>query len=195
MRVLFAVNNEKVSEAIIRKYQSMYKEIISWKNVYYFNAIIKELQRDKTYDRIVIGEDLEAYANNNYEVMDNFLFDRLDRISDEATNSSGEDIPIIFIATDRRNKANPLIIKLFGIGIYNALIGNDRSYENVCKLIGKPRTKKEAKIYYKIDTNEVEYKAESEDTVDEVEIQNILTHYKRLGKNEEKYLESFDNIA
>ena len=27
MRVLFAVNNEKISEAITKKYQSMYKEI------------------------------------------------------------------------------------------------------------------------------------------------------------------------
>ena len=31
MRVLFAVNNEKISEAITKKYQSMYKEIISGK--------------------------------------------------------------------------------------------------------------------------------------------------------------------
>ena len=52
MRVLFAVNNEKISEAITKKYQSMYKEIISGKNVYFFNAIIKELQKDKSYDRI-----------------------------------------------------------------------------------------------------------------------------------------------
>ena len=78
MKVLFAVNNEKISDAIIKMYQSMYKEIISWKNVYFFNAIIKELQRDKSYDRIVIGEDLEPYANNNYEVIDNFIFDKLD---------------------------------------------------------------------------------------------------------------------
>src|SRR5699024_3170501 len=27
------------------------------------------------------------------------------------------------------------------------------------------------------------------------EIQNILAHYKRLGKNEQKYVEGFDNIA
>ena len=60
MKVLFAVSNEKISEAIIKKYQKQYKEIISYKNVYYFNAILKELQRDKTYDRIVISEDLEA---------------------------------------------------------------------------------------------------------------------------------------
>ena len=59
MKVLFAVNNENISESIIKKYQQEYKEIISVKNVYYFNAIVKELQRDKTYDRIVISEDLQ----------------------------------------------------------------------------------------------------------------------------------------
>ena len=194
MKVLFAVNNEKISEAIIRKYQSMYKEIISWKNVYYFNAIIKELQRDKTYDRIVIGEDLEPYTNNNYEVIDNFLFDKLDKIGDEATNSESENIPIIFIATDRRNKSNPLIVKLFGIGIYNALIGADRSYENVCKLIAKPRTKKEAKIYYGIEGDDYETPVASND-VPEEEMANILRHYKRLGKDENLYIKSFDEIA
>ena len=112
MRVLFAVNNEKISEAITKKYQSMYKEIISGKNVYFFNAIIKELQKDKSYDRIVIGEDLEPYANNNYEVIDNFLYDKLDSISDEASNSREGDIPIILIATDRRERRDSLLAKL-----------------------------------------------------------------------------------
>ena len=70
MKVLFAVSNENISEAIIQKYQSMYKEIISSKNVYYFNAILKELQRDKTYDRVVISEDLEQYVNTDYEQME-----------------------------------------------------------------------------------------------------------------------------
>ena len=40
MKVLFAVNNDKISESIIRRYQKNYKEIISGKNVYYFNAIL-----------------------------------------------------------------------------------------------------------------------------------------------------------
>ena len=70
MKVLFAVNNENISESIIKKYQQEYKEIISVKNVYYFNAIIKELQRDKTYDRIVISEDLQPFSNNNYDTID-----------------------------------------------------------------------------------------------------------------------------
>ena len=59
MKVLFAVSDENISESIVKEYQKQYKEIISYKNVYYFNAIIKELQKDKSYDRIVISEDLE----------------------------------------------------------------------------------------------------------------------------------------
>ena len=88
-----------------------------------------------------------------------------------------------------------MLIKLFGISIYDALLGPDRNIDELCKLINKPRSKKEAKIYYKIDSEDVNYKPENENDVSEVEIQNILAHYKRLGKNEEKYLESFDNIA
>lgn len=195
MKVLFAVNNESVSESIIEKYQQMYKEIVLSKNVYYFNAIFKELQKDKTYDRIVISEDLEPFTNSNYETIDNFIFEKLDNISDEAVTTAGEDIPIILIATDRRTKSDNLLIKLFGIGVYSALIGQDRSIEEVCKLIQKPRSKKEAKTYYKIDAGDVDYKKESEGDVSETEIQNILTHYKRLGRNEERYVESFDSIA
>ena len=195
MKVLFAVNNEKISESIIKRYQRDYKEIISSKNVYYFNAILKELQKDKSYDRIIISEDLEPFSNNNYEAIDKFIFDKLDKISDEAFNQEGSNIPIILIGTDRRTRPEPLLVKLFGIGVYDTLVGQDRSVEKVCELLNKPRSKKEAKVYYKIDSDDVEYKPENENDVSEVEIQNILAHYKRLGKNEEKYIESFDSIA
>ncbi len=195
MKVLFAVNNESISESIIKKYQQEYKEIISSKNVYYFDAITRELQKDKTYDRIVISEDVEPFANNNYGVIDKFIFERLDNISDEATTSDGQDIPIILICADRRTKSENILVKLFGIGIYSALLGQDRTISKVCELINKPRSKKDAKIYYRIEADDVEYKSESEGDVNEVEIQNILAHYKRLGKNEEEYVKSFDNIA
>ena len=195
MKVLFAVNNESISESIIKKYQQEYKEIISSKNVYYFDAITRELQKDKSYDRIVISEDVEPFANNNYGVIDKFIFERLDSISDEATSPNGQDIPIILICADRRNKSEDILVKLFGIGIYSALLGQDRTISKVCELINKPRSKKDAKIYYRIDTDDVGYKPESEGDVNEVEIQNILNHYKKLGKNEEEYVRSFDNIA
>ena len=195
MKILFAVNNEKISETIIKKFQQEYKEIISGKNVYYFNAIAKELQKDKSYDRIIISEDLEPFANNNFEVIDKFIFEKLDNISDEATSNDGQDIPIILICADRRTKSEPFLVKIFGIGVYSALLGSDRSIDKVCELINKPRTKKEAKVYYRVDSDEVDYKVESEGDVSEVELNNILNHYKSLGKNEEKYVESFDNIA
>ena len=195
MKILFAVNNEKISKSIIKKYQSDYKEIISYKNVYYFNAILKELQKDNTYDRIIISEDLEPFTNNNYEQIDKFIFERLDNISDEATNSTRADTPIILICSDRRTKSDEILVKLFSIGIYNALIGTDRNIDEICKLIKVPRTKKEAKIYYKIDAAEVPYQSENENDVSESEIQSILAHYKKIGRDEQKCVDSFDSIA
>lgn len=195
MKVLFAVNSESISEAIIKKYQKDYREILSYKNVYYFDAIIKEIQKDKSYDRIIISEDLEPFSNNNYESIDKFVFEKLDGISDEAHDTQGNEISIILICSDRHTKGSSFLVKIFGIGVYNALLGNDRSMEEVCRLINKPRTKKEAKMYYKIDTDDVNYRAENENEVSELEIQNILSHFKKLGRNTDKYAESFENIA
>jgi len=198
MKVLFAVNNDDISDAILKKYQKNYKEILSYKNVYYFNAIIKELQKDKTYDRVIISEDLEPFANNNYEAIDKFLFGKLDSISEESINDEGANVDIIFICSDRRNKSDNMLSKMFNMGIYSAIIGEDRSTDEVCRLINQPRTKKEAKQYYKIETDSLDYLSESENTVSEAEVQNIIAHYKRLekfGKNEDKYVDSFNNIV
>ena len=198
MKVLFAVNNDDISDAILKKYQKNYKEILSYKNVYYFNAIIKELQKDKTYDRVIISEDLEPFANNNYEAIDKFLFGKLDSISEESTNEEGANVDIIFICSDRRNKSDNMLSKFFNMGIYSAMIGQDRSTDEVCRLINQPRTKKEAKQYYEIEIDSMDYQSDSENTVSETEVQNIVAHYKRLekfGKNEDKYLDSFNNIV
>lgn len=195
MKVLFAVNDEDISTSIVKKYQKQYKEIISYKNVYYFNAILKELQRNKNYDRVVISEDLEEFTSSSLEQKDKFIFDRLDNISDEAVTTDGKDIPIILICSERRTKSEDILVKLFGISIYNAILGEDRTTEEVCKLINKPRSKKEAKIYYKIDSENVKYEKENESDVSEVEMQNILMHFKKLGTNEDKYAESFKNIV
>lgn len=195
MKILFAVNNDDISDAIVKKFQKDYKEIISCKNVYYFNAILKELQNDKSYDRIVISEDLEPFANNNYDSIDKFIFEKLDRISDEATKANGEKAEIVLICTDRRSASDEMLTKLFGIGIYNAIFGDERTISNVCQLMYQPRSKKDAKIAYRIEGNDVGYQAEGENSVSESEVQNILAHYKRLGKNEDKYVDSFNNIV
>ena len=196
MKVLFAVNDEKDAEAITRAYQKEYKEIITSKTVYYFNAIIKELQKDKTYDRIIISEDLEMFTSDNYQTVDKFIFEKMDAISDEATNEEGNDIPIILLCMDRRTKNDPLLVKLFGLGLYNVLVGQDRSVQKVAALMYKPRSKKEAKAYYKVEPDEINYSsAKKSDEVSENEIQNILNHYKKIGDNVPKCVQSFDSIA
>ena len=191
MKVLFAVSDDNISEEIVKEYKKQYKEIITYKNVYYFNAIIKEIERDQTYDRIVISEELEPFASNNYEAIDKFMFEKLDNISDEITRNTS----IVLICIDRRIKGDPLLSKFFGIGLYNALIGNDRNIPGLCKLLRTPRSKKEAKIYYGLETDEIEYKKETENSVSETEIQNILAYYKKREDQKDKYAEFFDNIA
>ncbi len=195
MKVLFAVSDDNISTSIVKKYQKQYKEIISYKNVYFFNAIFRELQRNKSYDRVVISEDLEEFSSSNVDQKDKFIFDKLDNISDEAVNVNGNDVPIILICSERRSKSEDFLVKLFGIGVYNAIIGDDRSTEEVCRLIDKPRSKKEAKLYYKIDTENVSYEKEDDTNVSETEMNSILNHFRRLGKNESKYLDSFNNIV
>ena len=41
---------------------------------------LKELQKDKNYDRIVISEELEAFTNTQYTQIDKFIFDKLFQI-------------------------------------------------------------------------------------------------------------------
>ena len=194
MKILFAVNNDNVSEAIVKKYQKDYKEILSYKNVYYFNAIYRELQKDKSYSRIVISEDLEPFANNNYNSIDNFLLEKYNNISDEAKTPNNEPIDIILVCADRRKKTDDLLAKIYKKGIYNAIIGQDRRIDERCRLINQPRDKEEAKRYYGIYESELG-DTESETSVSEAEVENIRAHYARLGKNEDKYVDSFNNIV
>ena len=194
MKVLFAVNNDNVSEAIAKKYEREYKDILSYKNVYYFNAIIRELQKDKTYNRIVISEDLEPFANNNYDMIDKFLLEKYSNISKEAKTINEERIEVIVLCADRRRKAEDMFIKMYNLEIYNAIIGQDRSIEEVCKLIYSPRDKNIAKQYYEIPISDLSGQDDNENNVSEAEVENILAHYKRLGKNEDKYVDSFNNI-
>ena len=191
MKILFAVSNENVSNKIVDSYQKKYGEAVSFKSVFYFNAIIREIHKDKTYDRIVISEDLEPFSNSNYDVIDKFILERINEISNEI-NSQEKFIDVVVICTDRRTKSGYVLSKMYEYGIYNALVGSDRRIDNVCTLLNTPRTAQEAKEYYGLE-NQVD--TSSVDDVSEQEVQNILIHYKKLGRNEDRYVDSFNNIA
>ena len=191
MKILFAVSNENVSNKIVDSYQKKYGEAVSFKSVFYFNAIIREIHKDKTYDRIVISEDLEPFSNSNYDVIDKFILERFNEISNEI-NSQEKFIDVVVICTERRTKSGYVLSKMYEYGIYNALVGSDRRIDNVCTLLNTPRTAQEAKEYYGLE-NQVD--TSSVDDVSEQEVQNILIHYKKLGRNEDRYVDSFNNIA
>lgn len=194
MKVLFAVSNENISEAIIKRYKENFNELITYKNVYYFNAVIKELQTNYTYDRIVISEDLEVFSSSNELSIDKFLLNKLNRIVDEGKTSNGQNIPLIFISSEKRKFGSNQLKEYYSLGIYNTLIGNDRTITKICELIKSPRTKEEAKEYYQIEIDQSEQLVDN-NPVSTTEIKNILRFFRGIAEQTEKFSNTFDRIV
>ena len=191
MKVLFAIGDNVTSENIVKQYYSLYGEKIEYKDVFYFKALLEEVKRDKTYDRIVISEQLEPPKSNVVDAIDQMIFNNIDSIRDEI-----EDSTIIFICSDGRDKNNALVGRLFNnCGIYNLLMGDERDIIPLCNLIKEPRTRKEAREY--LGSNPTIGGAtatiKSEDEVDEMDILNISRYFNNLKTNEE-YLKNFASV-
>lgn len=194
MKVLFAVSNENISEAIIKRYKEKYNELITYKNVYYFNAVIKELQTNYTYDRIVISEDLEVFSNSNELSIDKFLLNKLNRIVDEGKMQNGSNIPLVFITSEKRKFGAQQLAEYYNLGINNALIGNDRTITKICELLKNPRTKQQAREYYQIEIEQTEAKIDN-NPVSTTEIKNILIFYRGIANEPDKFSNTFDRIV
>lgn len=194
MKVLFAVSNENISEAIIKKYKEKYNELITYKNVYYFNAVIKELQTNYTYDRIVISEDLEVFSNSNELSIDKFLLNKLTRIVDEGKRQDGSNIPIIFLASEKRKFGSQQLAEYYTLGIKDSLIGNDRTITKCCELLKNSRTKEQAREYYQIEVEQTEQKIDN-NPVSTTEIKNILIFYRGIANEPDKFSDTFDRIV
>ena len=194
MRVLFAIGNAQTSKSIAEQYKERYGEEIEYKDVFYFKALLEEVKKDKGYDRIVVHEELEQIPLNSIEEVDKFIFNNIDRLTDEIEASKSK---IILICSDRRNKTDTLLSKLYGNGIYSMLLGEDRVITNLCAIIKEPKTKKQAKEYLRIDynTDTSSVGGENDDTVEEIELIRIIKYYEKLGNDTSKYLENFDRIA
>ncbi len=196
MKVLFAIGRVNASKGVAEKYYNKYGEELEYKDVFYFKALLEEVKRDKTYDRIVISEDLEQFNVKSIEAFDRMMFNYIDNITDEI-----EDSEIIFICLDRRNKQNDSFVeRLFNIGVYNVLIGDERTFDSLCKYIKKPLNKKEAKRHLNI-TSIVSDGSPlaSDDTVEEDQIMSILKYYDNMKINGKtspaEYLKAFDDIS
>ncbi|MBR6252724.1 MAG: hypothetical protein IKR04_02660 [Clostridia bacterium] len=189
MKVLFAIGSAVTSERLANLYYQTYGEKLEYKDVFYFKAILEEVKRDKTYDRIVIAEELEPMQTNVVDAINQMLLNNLDSITDEI-----DDSPIIFICSQNRTKSDSFISRLFNMGIYNFLIGDDRQEGPLCKLIKNPRNKKEAKAYININPAELSLDDKQDDGVDERELISICNYFDRL-KTPEEYISAFANVA
>jgi len=187
MKVLFAINTESNIKQIVEFYKNMYGEKLETTNVYFFKSLLDTLKKNKDFDRIIIHEELEPISNKNQDVIDNYIFKNVDNITDESGNAE-----IIFICGENRGRNDKLLSKMFNIGIYNILIGEERTIGKVCELINKPRTKKDAKRFLEVDVEGVTYEDPSK--VDEVELRNIIKWYEKNSNDREKILYGFEEI-
>lgn len=186
MKVLFGINNDDTVKGIVEFYENKYKEKLEYKNVYYFKQFIQELSTGE-YDRAVVLEELEKFPTNNYAQIDSYLFKNIDSMTDVFDAKS-----IIYVASDRRKLGDEFLTKLFNLGMYTVLTGQNRTKGKVSEAINKPYFKKDVKKYYDKVASESVYNASE---VSEIEIQRIVSYYKNQNGVKDKYNEIFDRIA
>lgn len=186
MRVLFGINNDDTVKSLVKFYEDKYNEKIEYKNVYYFKQFISELSTGK-YDRAVLLEELEQFPTNNYAQIDEYLFKNADLITDAFDGGN-----IIYIASDRRRLGDSFLTKLFYLGIYTVLTGQNRTKGKLAAAINQPFLKRDVKKYY---NEEVENGIYNSNEVSELELQRIISYYKNQNGVKDRYNEIFDKIA
>lgn len=186
MKVLFGVNNDDTVKGIVDLFEKKYNEKLEYKNVYYFKQFIQELSSGG-YDKAVVLEELEKFPTSNLAQIDDYLFKNIDSMTDvfDAKN-------IVYISSDRRKLGDEFLSKLFNLGLYNTLTGQERTKGKVCERIKTPFLKKDVKKYYDNVAGQDIYKSAE---VSEIEIQRIITYYQNQNGATEKYNEIFDRIA
>ncbi|MBQ9313652.1 MAG: hypothetical protein IJ220_01425 [Clostridia bacterium] len=192
MKVLFALGSEQTSKRVAEKYLEKYGDELEYKNVFYFKALLDEVKKNKSYDRIVISEELEQFELKNIESLDKFIFNNVDNVTDEV-----EDSEIIFICSDRRTKDHDKFVeRLFNIGVYNTLIGDERNITSLCEYIKNPMNKKQAKRHLNINPVVSDGTLSTrDDEVEEAQIMSILKYYDGIKGKTEEYLPAFDRIS
>ncbi len=186
MKVLFGINNDDTVKAIVKFYSEKYNEKLEYKNVYYFKQFIQELSTGN-YERAVVLEELEKFPTTNYAQIDEYLFKNIDSMTDIYDAKS-----IIYVASDRRKNGDDFLSKLFNLGMYTVLTGQNRTKGKVCDAIHSPYLKKDVKKFYENVTGENVYKSNE---VSEIEIQRIISYYKNQNGVVDKYSEIFDRIS
>ena len=145
MRVLFAIrDDDNIINSIVRKYKADFGKELLYKEANNFTAIIRELQENNDYDRIIVSDDFDKRVNQSDE-KEAILFKKLKGLLSVAKGKNGKEIPVIFLANNRR------IAKVaIDNNIYNFLVGKDITKKNIYELMKKSRNKSQANEYHKL---------------------------------------------
>ena len=174
MKVLFAIRDDNnIVDTIVRKYQRDYNKKIVYKEVKNFTAILRELQQNNNYDRIIIGDDIDQKINKS-ENKSKLILTKLKSIKSRALKNEKQ-IPIIFLSDN-----NKITKYLYELNIYNGIIGTDITKKRIYELMLNPRNKLQAKEYYKINEEVVN---KNKKTVEKVNKKNIENKIKKDEKN------------
>ena len=181
MKVLFAIRDDNnIVDTIVRRYQRDYNKKLVYKEVKNFTAILRELQQNNNYDRIVISDDIDEKINKS-ENKNKLILTKLKSIRSVALKDDKQ-IPIIFFSDN-----NKLTNYLYELNIYNGIIGTDITKKRIYELMLKPRNRLQAKDYYKIN-DEVVNKAKK--TIEKVNKKNVEN---KIRKDEKKVVKSEKN--
>ena len=223
MKVLFAIRDDNnIVDTIVRKYQRDYNKKIVYKEVKNFTAILRELQQNNNYDRIIIGDDIDQKINKS-ENKSKLILTKLKSIKSRALKNEKQ-IPIIFLSDN-----NKITKYLYELNIYNGIIGTDITKKRIYELMLNPRNKLQAKEYYKINEEVVNKNKKKVEKVNKKNIENkikkdeknipkseknkitdtnkdksnksvsnvekTIKYLNQVGLSEEKYVKKFDNIC
>ena len=182
MKVLFAIRDDNnIVDTIVRKYQRDYNKKLVYKEVKNFTAILRELQQNNNYDRIVISDDIDEKINKS-ENKSKLILTKL--------KSTKKRIYELMLKPRNRlqakdyykindevvNKAKKTIEKV-----------NKKNVENKIRKDEKKVVKSEKNKI--VDTN----KEKSNNLVSDVE--KAIKYLNQVGLDEEKYVKKFDNIC
>lgn len=190
MKALFAIGREEITKAVVDRYNKEIGNDLNYKNVYYFNAIVKELEREKDYDVIVIDEVLETITIDENDKM---LLQSLQMVSERAVKIDKTRIPIILISKGTREKGENFLKEIYKFGIFNALIKEDRKISKICEYMQNPKSKEEAASYYEIEVNETEVHELEIIPIDQLE--KILDYFKKISNTPENFGPAFEKMA
>ena len=194
MKVLFAIRDDNnIVDSIARKYQRDYNKKLLYKEVKNFTAILRELQQNNSYDRIVISDNIDEKINKS-ENKNKLILSRLNSIRKAAINKNNKSIPIIFISNNDKIKK-----QLFDLNIYNGILSEDKIKRKLYELMQKPRNSKKAKEYYNIQetpkaqgVQKTVSKSVDKQSNEKSEVEKVINYLNQTGLSDEKYVKKFE---